>query len=218
MPESVGSSVNIPRWAQITLSCLIFTLICLHLIFPKWAIDSITVTLLVLLLVVWILPWIKTLKIPGGAEIQMRDILKAEESLAKSNLPQRQESISTPNAVPERQTENITLLEKILGRDPNLALANLRIEIEKRLMLLGKHQDANFSSLTGISKMIRTLRDRKVFDPEFALSLSKIVSVGNAAIHGAHVDPNVAERALNVGEELLRGLDQLIQQADTLSG
>ena len=219
MSNKNSSPPNIPRWAQISFTSLIFVLICLHLIFPKWAIDSITVTLLVLIVVAWVLPWVKSLKIPGGTEIEMREMVQyAEESLANADLPRISGPSSNLTTSVDGQSESNPLLQQFFEQDPNLALAGLRIEIEKRLMTLGKRRNMNFSSLTGISKMIRILRERKIFDPELAISLSKIVSVGNAAIHGAQVDPNVAKRALGVGEELLKALDDLIQQSEMIDG
>ena len=86
MTENVDTTVTIPRWAQVTASCAVVVMILLHVIFPMLAIDSITISLLVLLLVVWFFPWVKTFKFPGG-EIQMRDVEKAQRSFDKINLP-----------------------------------------------------------------------------------------------------------------------------------
>jgi hypothetical protein len=218
MTSNKNTAMHIPLWAQIIFTGLIFAFICLHLIFPKWAIDSITVTLLVLIALVWVLPWVKTLKIPGGTEIEMREMVQsAEESLAKVDLPKIPRPPTNLVAVVDGQDENKPLLKQFFEQDPNLALAGLRIEIEKRLTTLGKRRKVQLSSLTGISKMIQVLKEQKALNPELAASLSEIVGVGNRAIHGADIESSVAKRALAVGEELLSVLDGLIHESETAS-
>ncbi|MGH7935768.1 MAG: DUF4145 domain-containing protein, partial [Chthoniobacterales bacterium] len=150
--------------------------------------------------------------------IEMREVLKAEESLEKSTLSQRLIVTADLTADLSVQDESRSLMEQLLEQDPKLALVGLRIEIEKRLAILGKKRNIFFPKPTAISKMIRVLQERGTLDSELAASLSDIVGIGNRAIHGAQVDSNVAKRALGVGRELLSALDNLVEESDFLGG
>ena len=57
----------IPLWLQIAASLILAVFIFLHLRYPHLVIDNIVVALLILLLVVWIFPYVKSFTLPGGA-------------------------------------------------------------------------------------------------------------------------------------------------------
>jgi hypothetical protein len=213
MTENTTKAVSIPRWAQITSASVILLLICLHLIFPKWAIDSITVTLFVLFLVVWILPWVKSLEIPGGTVIRMRDVEKAQESLAKIDLPRRPQPPTNVRitAIDGVELNKLSLRDHLLNEDPNLALASLRIEIEKRLRDLATKRGFFVQNFIGVSQVTQTLTQNGALDPKLSSSLSEIIALCNRAVHGATVEPEVARRTIVIGEELLSVLDDLLQ-------
>jgi len=213
MNENRNQSINIPLWAQIALSVAILALIILHVVLPKLAIDSITVTFLVLLLIVWVLPWIKSFKIPGGTEIQMREVEKAQESLAKVDLPRRPQPPTnlTITAIDGVELDKSSLRDQLLDQDPNLALASLRIEIEKRLRELAAKRGIFVQKIAGVMQVTQILRQRGALDPKLDSSLLEIIALCNRAVHGAMVETEVARRTVALGEDLLSVLDNLIQ-------
>jgi len=212
MADNAKISINIPRWAQVTASCVIVIIIFVHVIYPKLAIDSITISLLVLLIVVWFFPWVKAFKFPGG-EIQMRDVEKAQESLAKVDLPRRPQPPTnlTITAIDGVELGKLSLRDQLLEGDPNLALASLRIEIERRLRELATKRGIFVQKIAGVTQVIQALRERGDLDPKLASSLLEIIALCNRAVHGAKVDTEVARSTVALGEELLSVLNNLIQ-------
>src|SRR6266851_1575018 len=213
MTENTTKTISVPRWAQVTVASAILLIICIHLIYPKLAIDSITVSLLVLLLAVWFLPWVKALKIPGGTEIQMREVVKVEESLSKIDLARRpQPPTNLANAAMEGvDVDRTPLRELLLEQDPNLALAGLRIEIEKHVRDLARKRGILVRRDNDLLALSRALRRIGILDTKVESSLSEIVGLCNRAVHGAQVGATVARRTIAIGEELLSILESLAQ-------
>ena len=213
MTENTTKTISVPRWAQVIVASAILLIICIHLIYPKLAIDSITVSLLVLLLAVWFLPWVKTLKIPGGAEIQMREVEKVEESLSKIDLARRPQSPTNfaIAAIDGVEVDRTPLREQLLEQDPNLALAGLRIEIEKHLRDLATKRGIFLQKNTDLIALSRALKQMGILDTKVESSLSEIVALCNRAVHGAQVGTTVARRTVAIGQELLSILESLAQ-------
>ena len=59
--------------------------------------------------------------------------------------------------------------------------------------------------------MISFLKERKVFDSEFASALSDLIFLSNQAIHGAYIEPDVARRTIAAGENAIGTLTDLIE-------
>src|SRR5271167_3643431 len=116
------------RLAQIiTLSALAGALI--HLLWPKLAIDAITLTLLAIAVIPWLAPIFKSLEFPGGWKVEFKEELRKAASRAE------QAGILAPQRA--HITSDIPSPE-IAYDDPNLSLAALRIEIEKRVRTLAQ--------------------------------------------------------------------------------
>src|SRR5712691_13469752 len=112
----------------VTLGALAIALV--HLLWPTLAIDAITLALLVIALLPWLAPIFKSLEFPGGWKVEFQDLQKAAERAEKAGLLAPQ---------PELPSAEFTF-QQVAESDPNLALAGLRIEIEKRLASLAdKH-------------------------------------------------------------------------------
>src|SRR5260370_23122989 len=192
--------IAIPLWVQIAAFLIVVMFIFLHLRYPHLLIDNTVLTLLILLLVVWVFPYLKSFTLPGGAGATFRETVEdAEKSLAKANLPVGPKG---PRLTQEQPTST--------EQDPNLALAAMRIEIEKLLKEIGQHQSLLFPRGLGIARMIAALRQRGALDPELASALSDLVSLSNQAIHGTQIQPDVARRAIDVGETIIAALQDKV--------
>jgi hypothetical protein len=97
----------------------------------------------------------------------------------------------------------------IADRDPNLALAGLRIEIEKRLRKIADTKGIDSQRL-GMGQLLRRLSDAQAISPNQRSVLSDMTSLLNDAAHGAEVDDRAAEWAINVGPKLLATLDERV--------
>lgn len=97
--------------------------------------------------------------------------------------------------------------------DPNLALAGLRIELEKKLEQLAANRGISIGR-GGIAKTLRLLNARQLINgPERAV-LSDLTILLNTAVHGASVDPRSAAWAIDQGVGILEALEERIQDPD----
>jgi hypothetical protein len=209
-----GESIKLPRWIRLSGSAILIFLIALHISQPALSIDSTTVGLLVLLMVLWLLPYVKSFKLPGGGEIQLRETLaKAEKSLAMANIPAA-DSVRRMVDVDSASLIRTTLLEQ----DPNLALAGLRIEIEKKLREIAKTRSFVVPQSAGVNTIVNLLRQRGTLDSELASALLDVVTVCNRAIHGARIHESTARQALTIGEKILDALDAILHEHNLQKG
>lgn len=51
-----------------------------HLIWPALAIDALTITLVIIAILPWLAPLIKSLELPGGLKVELRDLVQSEVS------------------------------------------------------------------------------------------------------------------------------------------
>lgn len=63
------------------LGTAITVFIAAHLLLPNLAIDTTTLALLVILTVVILLPFAKSISLPGGASIELKDLEKARAAV-----------------------------------------------------------------------------------------------------------------------------------------
>jgi len=91
--------------------------------------------------------------------------------------------------------------------DPGIALAGLRIEIEKRLVDLARRHSLSFPR-SGVGRLLAPLKDRGLLSAEEASVLADMVGLLNSAAHGRDVDHKVAKWAMDAGPRLLVALDR----------
>jgi hypothetical protein len=171
-----------------------------HLLFPSLAIDAITLGLLAVAIVPWLAPLIKSLELPGGWKVELQEMYQVSARAQDAGLI----SEETGSLVPEHT------FQLVADRDPNLALAGLRIEIERRLLRLAEQHDIPLRS-RGIGNILRELDKRGVVTSEQRSVLSDLVGLLNSAVHGAEVDRRASEWAMQIGPGLLQSLDALTE-------
>jgi hypothetical protein len=196
-PRNDNKPVPPKRLAQIiTLSTLAIALV--HIFWPNLAIDAITLALIAIAIVPWLAPIFKSLEFPGGWKVEFKEQLqkaanRAEEAGILAPLPINLTRESSPS--------------QISYSDPNLALASLRIEIEKRIRTLAQKHGL---PLTDLSKMLQDLTSHNVFDKNAQSALHGLVDLLDHAVHGGTVDPESAEFVTTtMGPSLLKYLDDL---------
>lgn len=103
---------------------------------------------------------------------------------------------------------------RLVGQDNSLALAYLRLEIERTLAAI---MSANGISAegrwVGARQMATILAEREVLPGEIVIAVGEVVDACNAAMHGALVADDTALAVVSSGEELLRFLRFLPQPA-----
>jgi hypothetical protein len=174
-----------------------------HLIWPQLAIDAITLALIVIAILPWLAPLIKSLELPGGWKVEFNELQKAAS---------RAETAGLLSAAPS-QDEAAFSFQSIANRDPNLALAGLRIEIEKRLSSLAEIHGLNSRKPMGVGQALRALAQAEILTSEERSILADMVNMLNGAVHGAEVDTRAANWAIDIGPRLLASLDERISEA-----
>lgn len=115
-----------------------------HLLWPSLAIDGITLALLVVSIIPWLAPLFKSLELPGGWKIEFQDLQKATAKAEDAGL--------LGNEVKDLD-KDLFSFQTVANTDPNLALAGLRIEIEKRLVKLAESRNLTVGR-SGLTKML----------------------------------------------------------------
>ncbi len=190
----------------ITLGALVVAVV--HLKWPSLAIDGITLTLIVIAIVPWLAPLFKSMEFPGGWKIEFRDLAKVQERAEQADLLAPVTAIDTETEYP---------FQIVAEDDPNLALAGLRIEIEKRLRRLA--QSVNIPIYrASVGKLMRSLYQKGILSQEAYGVLADMIGLLNEAVHGAEVDRRALNWAMEVGPRILKALDERIASLESSAG
>ena len=176
----------------------------MHGFFPSiFQIDWYSVLILFILSIPVLAPYLRRAKVPG-AEFEFKDeILETKKLVQKSIKETQKKNESSANRKTiSYETFNLTPIRELLGSDHTLALAALRIEIERRLRnlipaIIGKKAD-EFSSIS----LVELIKKLGIFSSEQFSALSKIITMCNKAIHGASVSKSQAEEIISLTEQL----------------
>jgi hypothetical protein len=202
MPESIP----LKRLRQVvSLGALLLAFA--HIIWPQLAIDAIALALIVIAILPWLAPLVKSLELPGGWKVEFQELQKAASRAETAGLLSSEPS----------QKEAAFSFQSIANRDPNLALAGLRIEIEKRLSQLAEIHGLNSRRPMGVGQALRALAQAEVLTNEERSILSDMVNMLNSAVHGAEVDSRAAAWAIDIGPRLLTSLDERVVGAQHLT-
>lgn len=185
---------------QIGITALAMLGIIVHLIWPSLSIDWITLALLVVAVLPWLSPLLKSVEFPGGWKIEFQKLQKAKENADKAGLLAPS---STVEVAPEYS------FQVIADDDPNLALAGLRIEIEKLLLQLAKSKGVEVQRAS-VERLMKLLAEQGVLAQEEYDVLADMIGLLNSAVHGASVDRRAVDWAMEVGPRLLKSLDNKI--------
>jgi len=170
----------------------------LHLFHPDFLIDIISLTLILIAILPWIIQIIKTIELPGGTRIELKELRNAEKKANEVGL------ISEVNSSDSQYS-----FQMISDEDSQLALAGLRIEIEKRLKEIATNHNLQVNR-KGVGQLLRMLSKENILSRNQENVLSDLVGLLNKAVHANYIDDNVSQWALEVGPRLLKALDREI--------
>ncbi len=189
------------RLLRIITSGLLVCLAAAHAVFPT-IIDGITLSFLALAMVPWVAPIIKSLKIPGLGEVELQQLQNAGKAVAEAGL------IVEPTE--EKRTEEVPGYLTVAALDPNLALAGLRIEIERRLGELAVVSGMSPTRAPTVRFLLKDLAKHQVISRQEREAIGELVQTLDGAVHGAHVGASAASWAMDVGPTILNALDDRI--------
>ncbi len=187
------------RRIQVAITLTALGIGAAHLIWPNLKIDAITIVLLIVAVVPWLAPLFKSVEFPGGWKIEFQELERARSKAEAAGLLD----------LTAQKGDREFSFQAVADEDPNLALAGLRIELEKRLRELARTRNLP-SERAGIGQLLRVLDREEVLNPDERSALSEMVYLLNSAVHGAEVDRRAAQWAIDVGPQLLAGIDERI--------
>src|SRR3989339_1831050 len=143
------------RKIQILITVALLLVVCVHLIWPSLKIDGITLTLIVVAVIPWLAPVFKSLELPGGFKFEYQDLERVEQKAKAAGLVKDR---------PTQTVQKYTFMD-LVESDPQLALAGLRIELEKSLKALAEQHRAEGyvkSRHASISRIMRDLYEKQI--------------------------------------------------------
>lgn len=190
------------RFIQVLLMVITAFLLVSHIL--KWnaiQVDSVTLALVGLLLVIPLVDLIRKIKLGDfEAEIGKAEVSKAQAKVAVELPPPTEEELD----IAEKQ------VRELLRSDPRLAMAKIRIELEEALKRLysatiGSEPDLRRTSL---GRLVDALVQRQVLRGPVASSVRDVITLANRAVHGERIEPNAAEELAILGVRLVHEIQQ----------
>lgn len=101
-------------------------------------------------------------------------------------------------------------LGQLVGIDPSLALAKLRLDLERELRRIANETRIDVSLRPiSIAQLSRELIERDTLPAAYASAIQEITAVANGAIHGRDVPIDMAVEVISVGGQLVEQLRSL---------
>jgi len=162
-------------------------------------------TSVILILVILISPFLSAIrKIKFGdfeAEIDPKEVERI-----RNNVDAQLEESKATETGPTPEIETTVQQIRSLGEtDSVIALAKLRIEIEKVVLRLHKRtqSDRFHGRQLSLGKMIHNLTTQEIFPQQFSGTIREVISICNRAVHGEEIREKDAKAMLDVGTSLL---------------
>ena len=177
-----------------------------------WEQITVDTTTLLLLAFLLVSPFIEQLrKIKVGefeAEIAPSEVEKVKSEVDKSiGTGDIREPIT-----PEIRSVGDDLLD-LLDRDPVLALAKLRIELEQALTRLHHlaTPDAKQRRPAGFNSLVGDLVQSSILPVQLSRPLREVISLCNRAVHGEHIRHADAMSIIDIGIRILEEIDSVFE-------
>lgn len=171
------------------------------------SVDSTSILLLIIMLISPFVAAIKKIKYGDfEAEIDPKEIQRIK-SEAEKNIDF---SIQGDNEQPEinKTTDSI---KKIAESDAVLALAKIRIEIEKILMLIARTSSIETNRIS-LGALVNKLSNQEIISSGISSSLREVISICNRAIHGEAISEDSAKTIIDLGVEIIDDLYWLYKE------
>jgi hypothetical protein len=190
-------------WAKLLISVVAIGLIVARLYYPDLKIDAVALGLVIVAIIPWMTDLIDTAKFPGGWEIKFRDVKIAADKVT-AGLSENHEAKSVEPA-------QVNVLEQ----DPNMAIIKIRIGIEERLRKYARIH--RLENTRGLQALLDEVSIHARISDGILAGLSDLILAGNRAAHGAKVQEEIADWAVEEGPKILAALDQELEYASRMS-
>jgi len=182
------------------------TLIFLHGFFPdQFNIDNSILLIYFISSIPFIAQFLKEANLLGAKFIFKEEIRKTEKLINASSTIKIRTKVDGSLVIEELKA--LDNAKKLLDTDPVLALAALRIEIEKSLKNIAERLDFPIKEKTSIAKIIVNLEKKEILPYEQVKILRQIVNMCNKAIHGTAISEGEAREIIFLTERFYRTLE-----------
>jgi hypothetical protein len=185
-------------WKLSSVITLVFlVLVLLHLLFPDIKVDIVTAFLLLIAVAPWLGRVLRSIEIGAtGLKVEYQELKDAENRAAAAGLIEKVEELPKgKQSLP------------VSAEDPNLALAALRIEIERRLREIAQAYQIPTEN-KAINQLLADLTKANALSQTARGILLDIISILNKGAHGAYVEPAAADWVMQVGPVLIAALER----------
>lgn len=189
------------RKLKIIISIAAVLISTAHLIWPDVKIDSITLGLIIIAILPWLAPIFKSVELPGGMKFELQDFQKIEEKAEKAGLLAHESEVKN----------NEYSFQTIAKEDPLLALAGLRIELEKRLRNYAEMNQLDVNR-KGFGQIIKVLSEHELINFDERGILNDLAGTLNHVVHSDidSLDYRTVQWALDVGPRIIKTLEKRI--------
>jgi hypothetical protein len=195
---------NGPRILAIAISGICILLAILHISIPSLVIDAIVVSLLAIALVPWLGAFLKSLE-AFGFKVEYKEFVAIQHKADSVG-------ILAPSSLTPKEPAYLLVADS----DPVLALAGLRIEIEKRLRRIAIAKGLRAEGLA-LGQLLRKLPNAGL-DADKVSVLNELTNLLNRAIHEGNVDKRTADWALDIGPRIIQSLETLLESIEDEHG
>jgi hypothetical protein len=138
------------------------------------------------------------------AEIDPKEVRRVKEDIEAKMAEHDEDSVPSSPAI----LSTIEAIASLSNDDPVLALAKLRIEIEKIVSKIHYRvlQNSKQKRVQSLSKMIIDLMRNELLSPDIAHPLREVVSICNRAVHGEDIRTKDVASIIETGSYLLEML------------
>lgn len=179
---------------------LLLVLILVHGFLNNYfIIDNVTIFLIMILVLLPYVSYISKIKFGDfEAEITHDDIKSIEEKVEK--IPH------TDKVLRNKKGDN---LDQLIEDDPTLAMAKLRIEIEKRVKFLSGVYLQESQKQFSLNKLLFGLSKNNIINQNLISLIKEVLFVANRAIHGESIEKKEAVRLIEYGRRIIEELDNV---------
>lgn len=179
------------------------TLIVVHGFWSDvFKVDGVTILVLFILSIPFVAQYLRKAKFPG-AEFEFKEEIRETHKLVRLSVEQAEKAERAGEAkILPFETFKLSAVRELLDSDPILALAALRIEIERKLGSAADFLHLPMGDKLSISKIIEAVRRKELLSFEQITALRKIVNMCNKAIHGSLISKEEAREIVDLAEEL----------------
>jgi xanthosine utilization system XapX-like protein len=174
-------------------------------------VDTTTLGLLGLLLIVPLAPYITKLR-AGELEAQIGLVdaqrLRLQAGELPTGAPQEDHAATQPS-------DELGVIE-LTERDPPLGLAKLRMDLERETRRIYQQRLPHPARRgLGLGMMVRELINADVLPREIAAPLQDVLGLANRAVHGEYVQREAAEEIAEIGVRVLEALEGLGDRSES---